>query len=301
MAYRPRLTSMLVTCSLVIGVAACSLTALDGFSDGDGGPSSPDGGSSGATSGDAKSPGAEAGADATSDADANAAKADPYGDAVRADEPTSWWRFEDTPGVNFVKDEMGLHRADVLPKSGAPVTLELGLPAVVGNGVKVGNMGGFLRVGDVFDFSPKAEFAVEAWIENDHPTSEYEIVFDKRQNTASGAGDGWILFLHKPTRNLDFQLWKGGTVQGAVQQSPFGVGFHHVVATCTEKGDGRQLDFYVDGAHVAFDARITADLPNTPQELNLGYGWNGSFDEMAIYEHTLTPERVLAHYQAGKP
>lgn len=300
MAYRPRLTSMLVTCSLVIGVAACSLTALDGFSHGDGGPSSPDGGSSGATSGDAKSPGSEAGADATSDADANAAKADPYGDAVRADEPTSWWRFEDAPGVTFVKDEMGIHRADILTDHD-PAKLELGLPGAVGNGMKGGGVDGYLRVGDVFDFSPRAEFALEAWVRNDTPTREYELVFDKRQDNTSGAGDGWLLFLHTPTRNLDFQLWKGGAVLGGMEQPTFQPGFHHVVATCTSKPEGREIDLYVDGVVVSYDAKINGELANTTKVLTLGYGWNGLLDEMAIYEHTLTPERVLAHYQAGKP
>ena len=37
------------------------------------------------------------------------------------------------------------------------------------------------------------------------------------------------------------------------------------------------------------------------RRLALGSGAKGDYDEVAIYDHALAPERVLAHYAAGRP
>lgn len=51
--------------------------------------------------------------------------------------------------------------------------------------------------------------------------------------------------------------------------------------------------------HGGFDNVL--DLADTPQPLRIGETFVGLMDEAAIYDKVLPPDRILAHYRAGKP
>jgi hypothetical protein len=76
---------------------------------------------------------------------------------------------------------------------------------------------------------------------------------------------------------------------------------YHVVGTY----DGATRRLYVNGVQVASGA-LTGPATATPSTLNIG-AWsasreffNGTIDEVAVYNRTLTASRVSAHYAAGR-
>jgi hypothetical protein len=138
-------------------------------------------------------------------------------------------------------------------------------------------------------------------VQNDAPVEEYEGVFNKRTDDATGNADtGWVVFLHKGDQELAFQFWKNVSVTASVSGT-LTPGFHHLVITARSSDDGVEYVLFTDGVPVTNDPKKTAQEVDTTANLILGYGWSGALDEIAIYEHTLTPERVSAHYQAARP
>jgi hypothetical protein len=89
---------------------------------------------------------------------------------------------------------------------------------------------------------------------------------------------------------------------------PFGT-WHHCVMTF----DGTTCILYVDGQAQASSAALAAMVPDVSSPITIGEGrwlgdantfgptrsFNGTLDEVAVYTNVLTPDRVLAHYNAG--
>lgn len=292
MAYRRR--TLLLGTVATFAVGACSFTNLDKFSSGP--LPAPDGGQSDAS--------AEASASSssgeTSSEGGDVTSEDPYGDAVRADMPSAWWRFEDADGATTLHDEMGQHDAKVYPMKEV-VSIEWGAPGAVGKAAHIGNEAGYFDVGDVFDFQGQAEFALEAWVKNEAPTTEYEGIFTKRLEIDGAPDTGWLVFFHKPESSLGFEFWRKKDMPVNVEVSPLPPGFHHLVTTATQKGDGVEYTMYLDGEARNTTAKITASELDTKSPLLIGPAWSGSLDEIAIYEHSLSPERVRAHHLAARP
>ena len=44
----------------------------------------------------------------------------------------------------------------------------------------------------------------------------------------------------------------------------------------------------------------TTPLPETAVDLVLGRGFIGTLDELALYDHALTPAQIDAHFTAGR-
>lgn len=292
---------LLVGSGAVCLIVACSLTDLDGFTGG--GPTAgPDGGGGGPD--DAKvvttAPDDRDGTVAT-ETEAGGLPTDAYGDAVRTDEPAAWWRFEDAEGTRTLEDATGRHHAQVLPRNDKPITIQWGIPGVSGHAAKLTIAGGFFEIGDVFDFAGLSELALEAWVQNESPAAEYETVFAKRVEISGDPQTGWIVFLHKPASSFGFQFWKAQNVNASTSLGPLPPGFHHLVLNATRRADGVEYAMFLDGELRDSDGKNVVEQDDTTAPLRLGFNWNGALDEMAIYEHALAAERILAHYKVVHP
>lgn len=281
-------------------LAACSLTTdLDGFTDG---TRAGDAGSTPATLADASTADVITDTDAAADHDAaTSGAADAYGDAVRADSPQAWWRFEDAVGAKTLHDEMGSHDGTALAKQNNPITIRFGADGVVGKGAEFGPNAGYFAFGDVFDFAGQSELSLEAWLKNDHPVNDYEGVFNKRRDKANGPDSGWLLFYDKDAANFSFQFWDAAVIANSVTTAAVATGFHHLVVVAQNTSHGIKLRSYLDGQLGDGDPATTHDEPDTMVQLVIGFDWSGSMDELAIYDHALTSDRVLAHYAAARP
>jgi Concanavalin A-like lectin/glucanases superfamily len=246
---------------------------------------------------------AGAGADAASDGataeastpDANVA-AD-YGAVVMADGPAAYFRLDEPAGAATARDE-----------TGGPAA------APSGKGVRFGEVGpsrgaahfdgaDVLDVGDRLDFDGLVPFTIEVWVKPDAGTWQGELVKKRDQSKTPFAG--YVLYLGG-NGGAQFEGW-GTNVElsawtdGALGAAPARSGFHHLVAVVTYVDGKGNAAVYVDGARTGkggFDN--TTPLPGSGAPLRIGGGFVGLLDEVALYAKALSPERIRAHYEAGR-
>ena len=230
--------------------------------------------------------------DASADAAGSA-----YSSTVLADAPLAYFRLGETDGVR-ARDETGRQDGAYF----GVVTLG-GPGAIPGDADRSMTVPGPTAAGGVsagtgFGFPGAEPFTLEAWIRPDLVDAEYRHLWNRAKADAKGrqgyavfAREGKIVF----ERHVD-------DVRVAVA-APFGDGARwiHVAAT----SDGSAITLYLDGAAVdtAADARPAAVIVDT---LFLGAAstsavpFVGGLDEAAVYGTALSPDRVRAHFEAGR-
>ena len=78
--------------------------------------------------------------------------------------------------------------------------------------------------------------------------------------------------------------------------------WHHIVVTVSKTGASSSVKFYIDGE---FDVERTpaATIQGCTHDFIIGYRsnyFNGTIDEVRIYDKALSAEEILAHYNAAK-
>jgi hypothetical protein len=275
-------------------VPACTLTSdLGGLSGGVAG----DGGALRAED----APAGEAGPVPEASTDGAALDADvsaTYAAEVLADGPVAYYRFEDPAVAASAKDEIGNHTATVVTQSSKGVIF--GAPGVRGTGVILDGTSLF-DIGDLFDFAGKVPFALELWVKPSAPNANGGLL----GKFASSGPDGYDFSLSSGTPA--FVVFKSGPSTPAVQLGASSdvslpVAFTHLVVSIAYKLGKGNATLYVNGAPSGtggYDSQ--GDLPDTAAHLQMGTYFGGTLDEVAIYDKALSPERILAHYNAGKP
>ncbi len=233
--------------------------------------------------------------DASSDAHNLEAPVHPYVQAVLADGPSLYYRFEEASG-SIAKDEMGnhpgTHRAgDVLAVAGA-------FPGSSAMGLSGGTQGG-VDPGDIFDFDGTAAFTLEAWFRPDRYDGEYRFLIHHNEESTLRQSYG----IYVQTNNgLVFERYVDGDGRGAAVPLPARSSWHHIVGVY----DGAHLQLFLDGT-LASSAPDLRSAKKKSSVLQIGWGWGdgsgvlrGTLDEVAIYEKALAPERIAAHFEAAR-
>ncbi|WP_394848077.1 LamG domain-containing protein [Pendulispora brunnea] len=235
-------------------------------------------------------------ADARSNKD-SAAGSDPYSSAVRADQPSAYWRFGESSGTT-ANDEMGAYpgvyergfslRAEGAIASNTAVRLD-------------GEIGSRILIGDVFDFSSDSPSTLEAWVKWDGTGSAY--IFSKRGDQTNG-NNGYELYASSNSSG-QVQWTYSRTTRGQptllFHDAQPSNEFVHVVATF----DGAMGRLYLNGEEVsnlAFSNSVVgsgAVLALGNNAAGDGDSFQGTLDELAIYERVLSPDRIRAHYRAS--
>lgn len=278
-----------------IVLAGCSLFSdLGGFSEGASQTTDAGGvdeGSSDATAGDAAP---SEGGPSTVDAGPDASK---YTLEVLADKPIAYWPFDDAAGCVLVKEIVGGKNA------GFSGTLGCGAEGISGTGISKTERDQVLEVGDYFDFAGEVPYSVEAWAKPSFEETEYPTIINKRP---PGGTVGWDVYFHKridetePGFQMEHTSPNGGNRTVFITTPDATARYHHVVVTFDRMvAMGAHLRLYYDGVRTdGFDDQILAADTTTP--LWLLNGFKGLADEIALYDHALSVERVQAHHQAGK-
>lgn len=281
-----------IVVALALASGACTLfTDLGGLSE-DAGPEPPD-----ATSPEAAADGSARADDAgEGGARIDAAGRSAYEQAVIADAPSAWFRFEETSG-SAARDETGGSDGTY-----APSGVELGLAGAMAasRAVRLDGSKGRVSLGPRLPFVGRAAMSVELWLNPDVVDGQVRRAFSRKPPvTAQGneytiqASDSQLLFQ---------RLTANGNSYAA--GPPLVVGrWTHVVATF-----GERTKLYMDGVEVG-DGQAVGDLTDEPGSdmvvgdtaAELFFKWQGLIDEVAVYDKALTPERVLAHFQAARP
>lgn len=238
----------------------------------------------------------------------------PYRDYVEADHPVAWWRLGDLPkGSTTLHDSAGSHDgiyyADggvhpALDRDGAPnCNVESRATAGCNDGTFTGITSGLLSDEDRAVFFTPGQYAavqdfpaitgaytIEAWV-NPHEVRDM-MIFQH--------GHGPALYLHDG--KFVFRQTETDVVQTSGDAATAGDWFH-VVGTWDGTGTAR---LYVNGEEVGSSTDATAIPSGMGSTLYLGNGeyaggetFNGSMDEVAYYDHSLSAGAIALHYTIG--
>jgi Concanavalin A-like lectin/glucanases superfamily len=230
-----------------------------------------------------------------------------------ADNPLAYWRFEEPSGI-ALSDEVG--NGDAGTAVGLP---NVGSPGAFGSSKSVQFDGNDDRVDTSLLQTAATARSLEAWIRTSGPTGyEYSTIITTRVNTGParsltlGMGNGATL---APLGSLYIAYDADFAFLGVASVAAYNDNkWHHVVGNWSAASgvalDPSQFGLIIDGVPAATTVRsfcyvgcgaspLTGDGGTT-----IGSGarnWQGSIDEVAVYDHVLTQARGLAHFNAGVP
>ena len=258
----------------------------------------------------------------------------PYARLVLADRPVGFWRFEEETMSNgtVTVDCSGLRRAGSYHGKVRPVP---GVPGIGGRAACFDGSSALMRVPHDPGLSLNS-LSVEFWIcTSENWSNTYwpgdAVIISK---DVPGPAADWSLVggSFTPGQNEgrvivgigSQQKGRSSTKEDQLMGSPFRINdgvWHHLVWTRDSAGVNRlyvdgvvvvsmddsggpinnPMDIEVGGCLRSAQAGVSArPLDEKGKELNERSFLDGKLDELAIYDHVLSPEQVSAHYRAGK-
>lgn len=222
------------------------------------------------------------------------AEATPYSNAVLADNPIAYWRFEETSGTTATDSAGGFNGTY--------------------NNVTLGQLSAFAGLGNAADFNGStADVTVPAL------GSVGDLTIEAWVNADSFTANNWNSVYNTDLFVSTSSHWQFVTdVFGAGTRFEWALGFsdtgntflfspntwYHIVTTYNQSSGAANL--YVNGL---FEEQLYV-MPGLTSNLTVGRigSWAGSsrfvdgrIDEVAVYGSTLSASRVLAHYNAAVP
>ncbi|HEX3716865.1 MAG TPA: LamG-like jellyroll fold domain-containing protein [Verrucomicrobiae bacterium] len=242
----------------------------------------------------------------------------PYPVKVLADHPIAFWRLDEPNGSSIANDYVGGHDgAYSQTLLGVPGYSPLDLDIAAEFGPLAGySADSYMQETDnsslgipLIDFAQpqgqNAEFSIEAWVNGPSGQDTSGSAIIAKGNSGS---DEFVLDASAPGGKFRFYIREAGGSVPSIY-SPVGPdgNWHHLVGVCDEANGSMYL--YVDGA---INGTITglgglgleeSTVPvSVGAQFNLGdfsYQFNGTIDEVSVYNYALTPAQVQAHYTAA--
>ena len=259
--------------------ASCSLVPLDGLTGGRVAVST------------------EAGSD--SGEDAPLPPPSPYAQVVLADDPVAYYRLDETSGTT-ARDFSG-HGNDGTYIGG----VHPGTAGAIANdpdtAASFDGATGYVDCGNNFAFAGSQPLSLEAWVRSESMTG-YGGVFSREDTAGGPPSEGYLAFVSPNDGIYGFQRLDGNNLTSVTSTSVASAShYDHVVATY----DGNTMTLYVDGTA---QGNLAAMFPIAGATHDFVIGaevggaedfFDGALDEVAVYDHVLSPTRVTAHYLAG--
>ena len=136
--------------------------------------------------------------------------------------------------------------------------------------------------------------SAEAWVQAGNLGGVNATIFANQDGAT-----GWAIHMNGDKSGIG--MWNGGTYFPTLSIPNPSTNWHHLVSVF----DSGNWTVYWDGAFVATTPRplgytdpIVATQIGSTSSTGNAEGWVGMLDEVAFYADALTPETVLAHYQA---
>jgi hypothetical protein len=219
-----------------------------------------------------------------------------YRDAVLADHPLAYWRLDDNDATSrdVTGSFPGTYDGTCMHDVPGALTGDPD-PATHSDG------GCTMSATGVPSFAGVAAFAIEVWYSADTLSRTERVMKETRQGglITGSPVDGYTVFISGVGAYLERVV---ATNIIATTPTPVSAqAFHYLVGTY----DGVQLAFYIDGTLVATqsDSRSAA-ATTVPLQVG-GYGTPpvgdsiGTYDEIAIYDYALPPDRIALHHDLG--
>ena len=153
---------------------------------------------------------------------------------------------------------------------------------------------GSASVPDTASFATGDRFTVEAWVRRGSISSGELQVIASKQNGS------WVLMFNS-SNQLVLRRSNVADVAASTRTVTDTTGWHHVAAT----KDGSAVHLYLDGADVTGSV-ANQTMANNTMPLAIGQSstsayFNGSIDEVAIYNNALTPTQIASRNQPAPP
>ena len=168
---------------------------------------------------------------------------------------------------------------------------------------------------NIFDWGAAASFSIELWAKgvpgqtcSQTGTANNEVMIGRDDRTL---GLHWWLGCKNGTGQAVFQLGSGTSGSPVALEGPVITDgtWHHLVGV--RDGGSNTNRLYVDGVEVDSAFRVyTTSFTSPTAALNIGwldtpssrdYRYNGTLDELAVYNRVLNPAEVTAHYNGKNP
>lgn len=222
--------------------------------------------------------------------------ADDYATEVLADSPVGYWRLGEPSGTT-AEDSSGNNRDGTY--SGG---FTLGVTGAVSGDTAADFNGstGVVTIANNAAFQFTTDCTVEAWVKPDAVSAD--AVITKGDNFSD---PDYMLFLTLSGTGIgDLSFWNG-TAWTTSAALPIVAGqWQHVAATF----DGVTVRLFYNGQLIHSNATATTIQTSTgslriaQQGSTAGSNnFDGSIDEVALYETALSPTRIAAHYHAAAP
>ena len=221
-----------------------------------------------------------------------------YVQAVIADGPRAYWRLgESAPGA--AADQLGTRPGEYVG------SVELGVSGALASetdtAVMLDGTSAYVLVGPTLGFDGTAEFSIEAWMMPTATDNQRAIVARATFNDLSVIADGYRFILSDG--QLRFERSSQAMLEWVSGGAPPLGSFSHVVGVY----DGADLRLYLDGNLVGTSASSTPLVTSGSLALGVDLMFDsgpenhfaGALDEVAIYDHALSDERIVAHFQAA--
>lgn len=235
--------------------------------------------------------------------------ATPYPQAVLADQPLLYYRLDETAGTTaYDTSGNGFHGTYTNVTHGSGATATLGAAAGFNGSSAHGNIAVPALGANL------TTVTAEAWVKLNNWSTATDL-FGNYGVSGIFCSDSWMLgsfqFAALNPNQLQVSLWQafgpGYSERIYVTAPSLNTGtWHHLATVYTLSPPS--LVFYLDGAYVNQIPLFTAP-PVMLDTAHIGawLGFDGNFyryldgqiDELAIYGYDLTPEQILAHYQAA--
>jgi hypothetical protein len=216
----------------------------------------------------------------------------------------SYWRFNENEGYD-VNDSANGNNGTIYPEYNVDSMWTIGKEGSAlyfHGGKQFDSDADEVRVPHSASLDITYPFTVEAWIKAEG-TRKYHAIVDKYDGSAT-LQYGFTFYL--TDGNLRLSIY-GGTCGNGNMAVPLidlrDNKWHHVAGLW----DGVYIKLYIDGELKAQNP-CPCDPASTTHELGIGkrlYGWGGylpfegTIDEVAIYDVNLTDDRIKQHYEAG--
>ncbi|GEM_PF-573619 len=205
----------------------------------------------------------------------------------------AWWKLDESEGME-VPDASGHNHTGAL-RGDARWQPSAGKLA---GAIELDGDGDFIHIGSdsVFDFAD--EMTVAAWIkvnQFDKPWQSIVTKGDSAWRIARDGGENGVQF----ATGLYMENMQVVRSAASVDDG----NWHHVAGVY----DGQKMCLYVDG-HLDSSTDVSGEIPTNQYPVLVGEnaerpgrGWNGLIDDVQLYNHALTVERIAALYGGQEP
>jgi hypothetical protein len=237
-----------------------------------------------------------------------------YSSVIMADTPIGYWRLGENSTNPIAADSSGsttlhngIYSRGVIPAAKGAVNGDPNTGASFdGMTSFVDILGGATPNPNPFNLT--VSFSLEAWVINNGPiesTTAGRIL--STRVLPPGSSGGYGLGVLTSNNNVRFTTFGVKDYDSAATTIPADGNWHHIVLVFDSTFTA---NFYLDG-QLMDTVGSTGPANPSPTDLHIGKNpvadgslfyeyWNGSIDEVAVYNYEMSAQQVTAHYQAAQ-